>query len=129
MRYRCQFSLGSLLAFTAAMAVCATFYGARYRAVQAQEQAFRAIAARGGEIYVYGDGTSIFFERPPLGLCGSGLNRYIPPAEKPTPFSDADLTLFDYIIDLDFVSFAGSAVTSKGRATFASSHKDCHTEL
>jgi len=126
-RSRWQFSLGSLLAFTAVMAICATLYGARQRAVQAQERAFQAIAARGGSIWVYGQSASVFFKPRTGFICGTGLNRVIEPAAKPLSFTDRDVRLFDDILKLGFVDFAGTAVTVEAQAEFAGTHKECHT--
>jgi hypothetical protein len=116
-----QFTLASLLAFVTVAAIGAAAYGSWQRSLRAQERAIDEITAKGGIVYVYSEGCSVYFQRP-FATCGTGLKRVIGPRRTTSNFVDGDLNLLNDVIDLSYVDFAGSAITTEGRLRFRQSH-------
>jgi hypothetical protein len=127
LRRRWQFKLITLLIAMAICAVAAGLYGQVRRSIAAQERAFESIAARGGVVHVWQNGTSVQFA-PPGPWCGTGLERVVGDFVDSPQFGDSDLKQFDNVIRLTSVDFTGSQVTPGGVATFRESHPDCHIE-
>jgi hypothetical protein len=126
-RTRWQFRLTTLLVVMAVIAACSAIYGARVRALEQQEEAFRQIASKGGWIHIGGQ-TSVFFERP-LGVCYSGVDRVIEPVSDPKPFTDEDMDALDKVPNLWSVNFHGTRVTPRSVGAFRMRKTDCHVSM
>jgi hypothetical protein len=122
-----QFRLTTLLVVIAVIAACSAIYGARVRALEQQEEAYRQIASKGGWIHIGGQ-TSVFFERP-VGVCYSGVDRVIDPVSDPKPFTDQDMELLDKVPNLWSVDYYGAGVTPQAVGAFRIRKTDCHVSM
>jgi len=127
-RFRFQFTLATLLLLMLAACAVAGAYGAMQRAVAAQERAFERIAAKGGVVLVWENGTTIQFQ-PPGPCCATGLERMVGDFAPSPTFNDADLKQLDQVIQLLRVDFSGSRVSPAAVAAFRTAHTNCKVRL
>jgi len=108
------------------VAIAASAFGSRIRALQRQEEAFRQISAKGGEILVRVEGTSIYFCKRDGFLCGTGLKRVIESEGSSASLHDVDVDLLDSILNLRHVNFQGTAVSASRIESFEKAYPQCH---
>jgi hypothetical protein len=125
---RWRFGLTTLFSVTAIIAAVSAFYGTRIRALEQQEEAFRQIASKGGWVYVWKDGTTIYFEEP-QGMCVFGLIRVVEPDAKSDRFTDQDLNLLDRVLNLQYINLHNSSVTPQAVQMFELTNTDCHVSM
>src|SRR5438093_692618 len=123
---RFRYRLATLLALMVIVAIAATMYGYRLRAIQRQEQAIRRIAAKGGTVFYSPSRVFVDFsisEAPTgMGVLCSNERVICPDYTQPSTFCDADLQLLSDVFHLYDVVFGGSMVTNKAARAFQTSH-------
>jgi hypothetical protein len=124
-----RYRLTTLFGLTVLVAVVAAIYGSHLRALRRQEQAFKAIADKGGLVHVYSYGTQVYFETPPVTMCMNGIQRVIEPGGSANQFLDSDCELFGHVLHLHSVHFPGSHVSENAIASLKASHPQCRMSV
>jgi hypothetical protein len=129
-RRRWQFRLITLFGAITVIAIASGAYGIRRQALQAEQRASELIAAKGGWVVRYTDGTRIeFYPSPPARQltvsCATGLECMYQPTGRSAEFKNEDLALLEDLRSLRFVSFKNTSVTMDAVKRFRATHPDC----